>query len=233
MTSVKGRFAVPVKLLIGAAFIGGATAAAPAAGAAPTAPAAPVTICRGDLPFGSYDSVVVPPNATCSASGSTVSRTFTVGRGATLNGVGVTIGGSLIALGAENVRLVYFSVGGGVIIRGGGGNLVIQSSTVRGDVDISGVHGFIAIISNESPGALGRMRVVNNVLQPLDPTSTVGLNISSNQVGTDATVSGNRGRVEKNVQGNTVGGTLSCIGNEPPFLGTSNTATAFRGQCGP
>ena len=73
--------------------------------------------------------------------------------------------------------------------------------------------------------------MVNNVLQPLDATSTVGLNISSNQVATDATVSGNKGRVEKNVQANVVGGTLSCVDNELPFLGTFNTAAAFQGQC--
>ena len=95
--------------------------------------------------------------------------------------------------------------------RRSGGDLVIQGSTVRGVVDVSGVKGFIAIINNESPGALGRVRVVNNDLRRLDATSTVGLNISSNQVATDATVSGNKGKVEKNVQGNTVGGTLSCI----------------------
>ncbi len=143
----------------------------------------------------------------------------------------MTIGGSLIALGAENVRLSYFSIGGDVIIRGGGGDLLILGSTVRGAVDVSGVNGFIAIVNNESQGALGRMRVVNNVLQPSDSTSTVGLNISANQVGTDATVSGNGGQVDKYVQGNTVGGTLSCIGNEPPFVGTFNTAASFLGQC--
>jgi hypothetical protein len=228
--SVRGRLTMPVKLLICAAL-----SCAAAAAAAPAAVAAPVTICNGELPFGSYDNVVVPPRATCSAGGSTVARTFAVGPGATLNGGGVTIGGSLIAQGAENVRLDDFSVGGDVIIRGGGGNLVIAESTVRGVVDVSGVNGFIAIINNDSTqdprNALGRVRVVNNVLQPLDPTSTVGLNISSNTVRTDATVSGNTGRVDKNVQGNTVGGTLSCIGNQLPFLGTFNTAAAFRGQC--
>jgi hypothetical protein len=144
----------------------------------------------------------------------------------------VTIGGSLNALGAKNVRLFAFNVGGDVIVRGGGGGvLVIQGSTVRGVVDVSGVNGFIAIIDNQSAGALGRLRVVNNVLQPLDATSTVGLNISSNLVATDATVSGNKGRVEKNVQANVVGGTLSCVDNELPFLGTFNTAAAFQGQC--
>jgi hypothetical protein len=79
---------------------------------------------------------------------------------------------------------------GDVIIRDGGGDLVILQSRVSGVVDISGVKGFIAVINNESPGALGRLRVVNNDLRPLDPTSTVGLNISSNQVAADATVSG-------------------------------------------
>ena len=80
-----------------------------------------------------------------------------------MNGGGTIIGGSLIALGATNVRLSGFSVGGHVIIRGGGGNLVIATSTVRGVVDVSGVNGFIAIINNESAGALGHVRVANNV----------------------------------------------------------------------
>jgi hypothetical protein len=199
--------------------------------AAPSAVAAPVTICRGDLPFGSYENVVVPPRATCSASGSTVAGNVTVGLGATLNGGFVTIANNLVGVGAANVRLTGFSVGGDVIIRGGGGDLVILTSTVRGVVDISGVHGFIAIINNESPGALGKLSVVNNVVRALDSTSTVGLNISSNQIRTDATVSFNAGPVEKNVQGNTVGGTLSCVGNAPPFLGTFNTAAAFEGEC--
>jgi hypothetical protein len=221
--SVSRHFALLIKLLICAALLS-ALAATPAS-------AAIATKCEGELPFGSYDRVVVPRNTTCSVSGATVAGNLTVRRGATLNGGTVTIGGSLIAKGATNVRLFEFRVEGDVRIEGGGGNLVIQSSTVRGVVDVSGVNGFIAIINNESPGALGRMRVRNNVLQPLDPTSTVGLNISSNQVATDATVSGNRGSVAKNVQGNTVGGTLSCIRNEPPFDGRFNTAAVFKGQC--
>jgi hypothetical protein len=208
----------------------GAPLAASPAYAAPKPPPT-ATICRGDLPSGSYADVVVPPKATCSASGSTVSGTFTVGRDATLNGGSVSISGNLIAQGATNVRLTDFTVLGDVIIRDGGGNLVILQSRVSGVVDISGVNGFIAVINNESPGALGRLRVVNNDLQPLDPTSTVGLNISSNQVAADATVSGNKGKVEKNVQGNVVGSTLSCIDNKLPFLGTFNTAAAFQGQC--
>ena len=44
-------------------------------------------------------------------------------------------------------------------------------------------------------------------------------------------MSGNTGAVDKNVQGNTVGGRLSCIGNAPPFDGRFNTAAAFQGQC--
>jgi hypothetical protein len=223
---VGGRIGVPIKVLICAVL-----SSAAIAGAAPTAVAAPVTICNGDLPFGSYDNVVVPPGATCSASGSTVARNLGVGPGATLNGGGLTIGGNLIALGATNVRLSAFSVGGDVRVVGGGGDLVILQSTVRGAVDVGGVNGFIAIINNDFPGALGRLRVVGNVVQPSDPTSTVGLNIAVNQIRTDAEVSLNRGQAQKLVQGNTVGGTLSCIANAPPFDGSFNTAAAFRGQC--
>jgi hypothetical protein len=222
--SVRRHFAVLVKLLTCAALIS-VVAAAPAS-------AAKVNKCKGDLSLGTYDSMVVPKGKTCSMSGTTVTGNLTVERGATLNGGFVTIGGSLIAQGATNVRMTGFSVAGDVSIQGGGGNLVISESTVQGVVDISGVNGFIALINNDdSAGALGRVRVLNNVLQPLDATSTVGLNISSNHVATDATVSGNKGSVEKNVQGNTIAGTLSCIGNEPPFLGTFNTAAAFEGQC--
>jgi hypothetical protein len=115
-----------------------------------------------------------------------------------------------------------------VTVNGGGGNLVIQDSAVRGAVDVTGVNGFIAIISNDD---LGRVRVVDNMLQRLDPSSTVGLNITDNEVRTDADVSRNHGQVEKFVQGNRVGGTLSCIANEPPFEGSFNTAAAFQGEC--
>ena len=108
MRSLSGRANVPVKLLIGAAL-----GCAVAAGAAPAAAAAaPVTICNGDLPFGFDENVVVPPRVTWSASGSTIARTLAIAPGATLNGGGVTIGGSLIALGAENVRLSGFDVDG-------------------------------------------------------------------------------------------------------------------------
>ena len=223
--SGKGYFTTFAKLLAIASLCC-AAAAAPAA-AAPTK----VTKCKGQLAAGSYDSVVVPQNATCSLSGANVAGNVTMERRATLNGGSVTIGGSLIAQGATNVRLFDFSVGGDVRIVGGGGDLVIQSSTVHGVIDISGVNGFIAIIDNASPHALGRLRVVNNAVRASDPTSTVGINISSNQVLTDAEVSGNTGAVDKNVQGNTVGGRLSCIGNAPPFDGRFNTAAAFQGQC--
>jgi hypothetical protein len=222
--SVIERFTVPFRLLIC-----GALACAAAASAAPAAIAASTT-CEGELAGGSYDDVVVPPRATCSLFGATVAQTVSVGRNATLNGGFVTIGGSLVAADAKNVRLTGFSVVGDVTIRGGG-EVTIASSTVAGVVDVSGVNGFIAIIDNGSPGALGRIRVVDNILKRLDRFSTVGLNIASNQVQTDAEVSRNKGQVDKMVQGNTVGGTLSCIGNTEPFVGSFNTAASFEGQC--
>jgi hypothetical protein len=62
--------------------------------------------------------------------------------------------------------------------------------------------------------------------------STVGLNIAAtNQVLTDAVVSGKNEDGGKQVQSNTVGGTLSCIGNEPPFDGQFDTAAAIEGEC--
>jgi hypothetical protein len=223
---VRKRLAVRIRVLIC-----GTLSCAAVAAAAPTAVAAPETICNGELPFGSYDNVVVPPDATCSASGSTVKRNFAVGRGATLNGGDVIIGGNLVALGATNLRLFSFSVRGDVRVVDGGGVLVLQQSTVRGTIDVAGVNGFIAIINNESPGALGRLRVVDNVLQSADPTSTFGLNITANQIRKHAEVSRNTGQVVKVVSSNTVGGTLSCIANTPPFEGSFNTAAAFRGEC--
>jgi hypothetical protein len=95
------------------------------------------------------------------------------------------------------------------------------------------VNGFIAIINNDSPDALGRLRVVNNAVRPLtpDPSDTVGLNIAANHILTAAEVSGTTGTVIKQVHTNTVGGTLSCIGNEPPFVGSFNTAATLEGQC--
>ena len=128
--SGKGYFTTFAKLLAIASLCC-AAAAAPAA-AAPTK----VTKCKGQLAAGSYDSVVVPQNATCSLSGANVAGNVTMERRATLNGGSVTIGGSLLAQGATNVRLFDFSVGGDVRIVGGGGDLVIQSSTVHGVIDI-------------------------------------------------------------------------------------------------
>jgi hypothetical protein len=156
---------------------------------------------------------------------------LTVNRDATLNGGGVHIGGNLVAQGAKNVRMNDFTVLGNVIIRDGGGDLVINQSRVSGAVDISGIKGFIAIINNDSAGALGVLRVIGNDLRPSDPTSTVGLNLSANQIAGDATVSNNKGKGEKNVQGNTVGGALTCTNNKAPFLGTFNTAATLNGQC--
>jgi hypothetical protein len=54
------------------------------------------------------------------------------------------------------------------------------------------------------------------------------LNIASNLVLTDAEVSGTTVTMGRQVQANTVRGTLSCVGNEPPFGGSFNTAAALR-----
>ena len=74
MRSVTRHLLVPVKFLVC-----GALGCAVAAAAAPSAVAAPVKICDGELPFGSYGNVVVPPRATCSTSGSTIAGTLGVG----------------------------------------------------------------------------------------------------------------------------------------------------------
>jgi hypothetical protein len=221
--SARRYIALVVKLLVCAALIS-------AVAATPASAAKNVTKCKGELPAGAYDNVLVQDNKTCTLFGATVDGNVTVGHGATLESGFATIHGSLIGQGATIVRLTGLSVEGDVSIRGGGFPQIL-SSTVYGVVDVSGMNGSIAIISNNSADALGHLRVVNNAVRPADPDSTVGLFIADNEVQADAEVSGNTGTVGKSVQGNRVGGTLSCIGNEPPFEGGFNTAATLEGQC--
>ena len=56
------------------------------------------------------------------------------------------------------------------------------------------------------------------------------LNIASKQVPTDARLSGTTGTVGKQRPGNTVGGTLSCVGERAVVRRSFNTAAAFEGQ---
>jgi hypothetical protein len=157
--------------------------------------------CTGTFTGGTYSAIVVPDGATCTLVGVGVTGDVTVGKHSTLITSGQTqIGGDVTAVGARSVRLINTDVVGDVNLSATRGRIVIGSETCRVDPTVGGS---IRLIGNFGTVAVCQMTIGGSLIANRTHTA-VGL--FGNVVAGNLIVQYNRHAYGVWVNGNTVGG---------------------------
>jgi hypothetical protein len=213
--------------------------------------AASDTPCMGTLPPGTYDNIVVPPGQTCLLTGVTVLGNVKALEDSRLHIQSSNVRGNVIGDKADTVELSGGTVRENIIIKEGGPapilapsgffmcgffpfrtpcEAVVSGTTVEeGSIQIEKMQGSVFV---GSAGVLspirGNIKVEDNLVNAPDGS----LGVISNRVAQNLQVFKNRGTASKFVTNNTVGESLQCFENDPPFTGTPNVAREAQGQCG-
>jgi hypothetical protein len=196
---------------------------------------------------GTFGNVVVPRDAFCTLSNSTVTGDIKALAGSILFIINTTVGGDIEGDKARNVELVAINgarnrVDGSIRIRDGGdGAFICGTDLPAGDIEVERMfgldrqNGFVHLGGSICEGGFGGGNTLAQGSIRVKSNSTtifgIGIEIVGNTVGGDLQVLRNTGPQTKLVQNNTVVGTLECFDNEPPFVGGPNTAGSVEGQC--
>lgn len=213
------------------------------------------TTCVGVV-TGVHDNVVVPQGATCVLSGATVRGNVKALKNSTLLLTFDTVHGNVVGDGANQVSGGHTTVDGN--FEGGNGTEIVECDrcTVRGNIIATGGvvdnPGFDARIGPgttvlegnvqftkmvgdvnviETSVLKGNVQLTENFIPAKPPGSFNGLNVVDSFIAQDLQVIKNRGPGPKEVANNTVGQSLQCFENDPPFIGGPNTAPKKEGQC--
>jgi hypothetical protein len=197
--------------------------------------------------------VTVLENASLNASTNTIGGNVLGDKPSTIRLAANKVGGNVQANGAGLLRLTNTlggtaanspnTVGGSILATKGGnflscgtilptGSIQVQSQTSE-NVHIGGG------LCIDTPGFGGSNRLDGGGIQVAqnkftNPSETLGLNVSNNQVAQDLQVIKNTGVGQKRVQNNTVGANLQCEKNHRPFIGQPNVVGGNAGgQCAP
>ena len=117
------------------------------------------------------------------------------------------------------------------------GNLDVHGNVTTGDgllVRVNEALGDVSIVDNEARGFTGMFVQRNQAggnLDLIDNFVERPSFIQSNEVDRNMAVIKTRGTSTKTVTANTVGDTLRCFDNDPPFVGAPNIAAKREGQC--
>jgi hypothetical protein len=191
------------------------------------------TDCEGTV-SGPHKNVVVREGGFCFLVGATVEGYVVALKDAVLAVFDTQIGETLFGFEADVINTGRITVGD-IALYGGTQHPVftevaICGARVEGNVIVEQFTGTIIVNAGlcGSPNVFTKeVRLRNNRI----PAGEEFL-VSANTVTFGPMrVLGNRGVGPKTVQGNTVGGTLTCENNEAPFVGGPNVALRKRGQC--
>jgi hypothetical protein len=192
--------------------------------------------CNGVLPPGTYDSITVPPNASCAIAGSIVKGNITALDHAMLLVATSEVGGSIKGDQADVIHVFTTSVGHNIHVEGGGPvpgfvfEVAICGTTLRqGHIHIERMTGDF-LVGDPAFGCAGNT-VSGNIKVQDNNVFAFKLNVATNTVGGHVEVANNSGVGPKFVQLNSVGKKLKCEGNAPPFVGGPNVAAEAEGQC--
>jgi hypothetical protein len=214
------------------------------------------TTCMGTLPPGTYDNVVVPPNADCTLTSSVVLGDVLALQDARLFADSNDIRGNIQGDRADqiDIRDTAFALGQSVVggdiqaVDGGGPTGAAFNPFVRvcgtelpnnGDIQVarfrppaSGGSSFVLIGDDGlcSPFGGGNSVPKGNI-EIVENIITNTMGVDANQVGENLQIFKNTGPGAKTVNGNTVGESLQCFENSTPFSGTGNFARDVQGQC--
>jgi hypothetical protein len=209
---------------------------------ATTSAVADDTHCIGAL-TGTFDNVVVPPAARCTISDSTVRGNVKALENSQLVIQQSNIRGNVEGDKADLVQVNSSMVRGNILIKEGGPAvapfpagavicltnvceaLVFVTTVEEGNVQIEKMTGdavvsFARILK-------GNAKVEDNFIPAGDALAVLATPIAQN-----LQVFKNKGPgTFKQVTGNTVGESIQCFENDPPFVGGPNTAPKKEGQC--
>jgi hypothetical protein len=177
---------------------------------------------------GVYDQVDVPVGAVCRMDAVSM-NTLTV-EGQLLQGSDLVIAGNVTAKRFQAISIDDSDILGNVSI------ITAKNTPANQDpVDIEINHIHQSLVVKYAGGGTGDLLVSTNTVDgnEKDISSKVkgDFSISAETVGLDMLVKGLNGKGTKEVDGNTVGGMLTCKGNKSPFESHGNTAGSKVGQC--
>jgi hypothetical protein len=187
-------------------------------------------------------SIIAATDAGVFTSEDSIGADVTGAKGSIIVSTFSSIRGDVRARRAFDVRVLGGEVGGDVEIVGGGridparptlGFAVLCEVIVhKGDVLVTewGGVGIEVGVSLEA-GCGGNMLRKGSMSIERNSVGPGGLSVRDNKVARDIDVVRNRGAGPKGVQFNTAGGSIVCLKNDQPFVGTPNTARRTRGQC--
>ncbi|HVM29431.1 MAG TPA: hypothetical protein VM305_01485 [Candidatus Limnocylindrales bacterium] len=134
--------------------------------------------CEGELAAESVDEVVVPDDASCRLTGTSVGGNVRLGSNSTLNAEEAQIGGDVQAQGANEVNLRGSSIGGNVQLEQGGA-AVLTENEVGGDIQLESNTGQLTIDGNTVGGNVQANQ------------NSGGLNVTRNEVDGNLECQGN------------------------------------------
>jgi len=210
------------------------------------------TTCVGVV-TGVHDNVVVPKGAFCELTGATVLGNVKALEGAILRMRFVTIGGSATGTGAQELVASQSTVGGnyegdkteivtcdsctiggnftaieGVVDDHGFDARIGADTTVEGNVQLDKMVGDLLVFAST---VHGNVQITESFIPPKPAAPFFGLDVRDSFIAQDLQVFKNKGPGPKVVAGNTVGQSIQCFENDPPFVGGPNAAPNKEGQC--
>ena len=209
-----------------------------------------VLTCEAAQTGVAVDEVIVPANAACTLTDSTVTDDVRVGEGAFFQATGTDIGGDVKARDALTLFIDTGSTVGDDVKSHGTAQVFVFNATVGDDVEVERTSEVVQVCGTSVADDLEVERSAFDILigdpQAIDcagntvgddleverNTAEIEFVVRGNTVGDDLEVERNRGPVEKFVEDNTGGDELECHGNEDPFTVSGNTGFAkVEGQC--
>ena len=112
------------------------------------------TRCRGTIGAVTLDNIFVPDGQTCVLKGTRAKGTVKVGRGSTLDAIGVRVNGNIQAEGAKSATVRAGSFVGGNIQIVQGGSATVDKASINGDVLFDENRGAVRATSNAIGGNL-------------------------------------------------------------------------------
>jgi hypothetical protein len=209
-----------------------------------------VLTCESEITGADVDEVIVPADAACTLTDSTVGGNVTVLKDAYFQATNTDIGGRVRAKNALTLFIDTDSTVGRYVVTDDTFQVFIFNATIGRGIEVDDTTEVVQICGNiitredveitdsgrdilvGAPTADCGGNTINHGDLELEHNRTdVEFVVTGNRISDDLEVIKNKGPVEKTITDNTGGDELECFGNEQPILATGNTFARERGQC--
>ncbi len=186
--------------------------------------------------------LVVPDNASCTLTNSTVGGNVEVGQNSFFQATNTKIGGDVRGQDSQTVFIDTGSSVGGRVDTSSTAQVFVFNATIGDEVDIRDTTSVVNVCGNHvtrdvevfgsgrdilvgdtTNGAQCAGNTVGRDIKVIRNNVDVELVVSDNAVGDDLVVHENEGPADKAVQNNSGGDTISCFDNDPTFTGSPNS----------